>query len=992
MERVFSHFKGDAEFLFRSFSAASSDYFYVWDLEKDTFLVSENMAEDFALPDVVLTNYMDKWMARINQRDGKRIRKAYEEFLLGREDSLNVEYQIRTASNKYIWVSSRGSLQRNPNTGQPLLLAGVLHNLEYDGKIDSVTGLFGTEKCREDFEVMTSNLLDYSGSVMLIGIDEFSSINTLNSHTFGDLVLRTSAQDIQKLLPENACLYRFDGDQFVICGYKMKKEDMVEIYNQICSYGISPHELGSRVYRFTVSAGMITFPDHGCTWSDLEIGASIALKKAKENGKNQYVEFTKEMLIEKLHEQSLSRLLLESVNSGYPGFWPVFQPVCDASTLNVIGAEILLRFDTPEGITISPLEFIPILESTQLIIPVGMWVLERAIVTCKKWIEHIPEFVMNVNISYMQLRDTKFCDKVQALLHKYGVGTKHLALELTESYFITDAPNIEASLKGLRNLKMQLAMDDFGTGYSSLARLAQFNVDVVKIDRMFVQALHKSKYNQEFVESVVKLCHNVGMRVCVEGVETVEEQRSISLLDVDYIQGFYVSRPIDEKGFFAAFVETPFDGRQLIALPDNEMRHHKLVSDRDLLMALMDATPLCLNLWSRNIEIMACNEEVLRLFKVDGFENFQNNFFQFSPQLQPDGQPSKKKAWAMIKEAFEKGRSTFFWMHCNKKGEEIPTEVTSVRIPYQNDAIVVSYTRDLRPQLAGQKAERMAAERIEAVIDATPLTCILWNMEGRAIDCNQVAVNMYGAKDKAEVLNNFEAFSPDNQPDGSVSRQKRKEKFAEARKNGSCIYEWMYRTRNHEEVPCEVTLVRILAESEDIIVAYARDLRELHKTLELNKRLSKIAYYDVLTGSMSRASLIESLQKRYWELKKNDLFALLIFDVDFFKNVNDTYGHNAGDMALRMVVGQAMSHMPKGAKVGRYGGDEFVILIEGIDRDCLQELMNRFIASVAQTPILEGDSCFSITVSVGGAYFDGGDSDWDQLIKRADRALYEAKG
>lgn len=1054
MRRSLSDFDMDADFLFESLCASSRDYFFVWNYEKNLVAVSPSTAKDFGMPDMFLETDRENWIRFVHERDVKRVRETVAEAFAGCSTRLSLECQLLTASGKYIWVAVQAIIKREVQTDRPILISGLVHNLINEGGID---------------------------------------------------------------------IYRFDGDQFIIMGDYVTKEGMMDLYWKLQSYTSQLDEINGQTYRLTASAGLIAFPDQAFTWSELEKGASIALKKTKENGKNQCVEFSHEMLQEKFYEQTLSRYLADSVENGFEGFWVVFQPVCEAYSLKVKGAEILLRYKTPAGDQMSPLEFIPLLEASHLIIPVGIWVLEQAIITCKEWIMHMPDFVMNVNVSYLQLRDPDFCEKVELLLKKYNLDTKHLILELTESYFITDAQNINDSLNRFQDMRLQLAMDDFGTGYSSLARLAQFNVDIVKIDKTFVQSLHKSQYNHDFVESVVRLCHNVGMKVCVEGVETREEQSSVNLLNVDYIQGFYVSEPVVRDMFFDTFIHSPYDNERLIVAIDSEVRQKRLVNDKDLALAMIKSLPLCLNLWSRDQTILACNDELLHLLGAKNFSDIKENFFDFSPIYQPDGVSSEKKLQEKLLGAFESSQDSFFWVHCTREGELIPTEVNFVKVPYQDDFIiagyirdmrvqkaieeknmlfqrrlkalldatplcfnlwnrdmdnimcnqeavklfglndekeymeqffrlspkyqpdgqlstekakaeiekafsvgrtqfswmhctfggemipaeitlvklegedndgqdlVAGYTRDIRSQLKVEAVERRAARRIKGVIDSTPLACLLWNIDEKIIDCNKMAAEMFEAVDKKDLLEHFTDFLPRYQPDGSVTLDKMKEKFQEVRLSGHCIFEWMYQNRRYEAVPCEVCLVKVILEEEEIIVAYSRDLRELRQTLELNAKLTQIANHDTLTGCASRASFMELLSLRFANTPKDGLFALLFFDFDNFKQINDQYGHDAGDMTLRSIVQKVSSLLPTSNVVGRFGGDEFMIQLWEKDFQEISDLLEMISSSIYSEPLLYGEHSFRISLSIGATFRQEGDGSCEDMIKRADDALYEAK-
>lgn len=1244
----------DAHFIFESLSNNTNDYIYVRDCLKGLYMVSENLAEDFSVKKEG-QNFTDVWYSFVHPRDINRVIQTTNESIYDKKKTIRIEYQVINSNGHCTWLSDKATVRYNSKTGNPDIIVGIMHNLSLDGEIDAITGLLMHNKCKEMFDLSRNHKFDNYGSLMLLGIDDFTSINTLNNHSFGDEVLRTTVQELLVLFPDNMEMYRYDGDQFLIVAEEMSKNELINIYNQIKKYSATSHMIKDKSYRFTISAGVACYPQDSVIWTDLEKAVSIALKKAKETGKNQCVEFTNEMLEEKINEQSLGRYLADSIEHDFSGFKVVYQPVCYSQDLKVKGAEILLRFMTPNNELVSPDRFIPLLEQSQLIVPVGLWVLERAIQTCKEWIRYIDGFVMNVNVSYIQLRDSSFCDKVEELLKNYDLDVRHITLELTESYFITDASNINASMKRLKELNLRVAMDDFGTGYSSLARLSQFNVDVVKIDKSFVQSLHESKYNYDFIESVVRLCHNVGMKVCVEGVETREEQESICILNADYMQGFYVSKPIDFDQFFSSFVIQSDINHDLVVVPNMQLRHKQLVGDKDVLMDMMNATPLALNFWNRDIEIIACNTEVLNLFEVKNIEDFKRRFIEYSPERQANGVLSSEYLVDIIQRAFNGEKIRVFWEHCNINGETIPTEVTIVRIPYMSDYIVASYTRDMREQqrmkaeiekfnvrlraildaiplclnlwdrnhnnimcnkvavdmyglsseeeymehffelspkfqpngdssqekaneyieeafvvgrkqfewlhrlpngtqfpaeitlvrieglgengddlLAGytrdMRQQKMMEDKIEkfnirlkaildaspfclnllnkkienimcntaavklfeldnqqeylarffelspkyqpdgslssekaneyiteaytngikqfewlhcklngesipteitlvkiegldedggdlvagyirdmrdqiesekiqqsinartrAVIDSSPLACILWSDDLNIIDCNQVAVNMFQAKDKQEIMDNFDLFMPLTQPDGENSLIKKGRIFQDLFIKNSDTFEWLYLDKNKKEVPCEVSVVRIPLEKEHIIVAHSRDLGELHHTLELNNRLSKMAYYDLLTGVTSRARFVEKLNNDFKSILSDKNFALVIFDIDFFKSVNDSHGHPAGDMVLKRVAKSVEKAIPQRATLGRLGGDEFIIEIPDISKENLKMLLNEIIDNIAHIRFHYDGVDFHSSISMGASLKTMTDESYHQLLNRTDKALYLAK-
>lgn len=1107
-------------FLYKAVSSICSDYLYIWDLEEDILLASPNMVSDLGLDGNRMTNCFHSGIRWIHPHDRERVRELYRTFIRSDEDSQNLEYQALTADGSYIWLSGREKIKRD-DTGKALLIVGILRNLEQFEGVDQVTGLLRHGSARERFENTVEGRAGSHGEVLLLGIDGFKNINILNSHSFGDFVLRTTAQDILKLLPEQVKLYRYDGDQFLLYGNNVRREEMLRIYGDIRKYAFGTHRVNGCSYRFTVSGGIIAYPEEAHSWGELEKGACAALRQAKTNGKDQCVEFTAELL----EELQLSHCLARSVDNGYEGFRLVFQPICDAGTLKVRGAEALLRYTMPDGREISPTEFIPLLEGSRLILPVGLWVLEQAVIDCKVWSRQNPDFIMDVNVSFVQLQDSGFCGKVDALLQKYDLPARNLALELTESYFITNDSIVNESLECLNEMHIELSMDDFGIGYSSLGRLSEIGMDVVKVDRYFVKALHISQYNHDFVESVIRLCHNLNKAVCVEGVETKEEWETISLLNADLVQGFYISRPVEPEVFYRKYLTSTYDSRSLVSPIDKEKIQKKLVNNKELLFAMMNATPLCLILWNRQFEIMACNEKAVKLFRADGKKDIIEHFYRFSPPCQEDGRTSVETVQERITEAFASGYSEFRWMHCDKEGNSIPAEVISVRIPYLDDFVVASYTRDLRAeielsekrwkfrmrlkalldatplclnlwdkefhnimcnreavklfeldseqdylehfnllsperqpdgslstegarekikeamqkgriqfnwlhqkpdgelipaeitlvriegleedgsamvagytrdlrdQIRAEKAERLMARRVRAVVDSSPLACVLWNMRQEALDCNQIAVEMLGARDKEEVLHDFDSFLPLYQPDGSVSVEKRIKTMNEVQKNRRCVFEWVYVNRNGESIPCEVTLVKAVIgkDDEDIIIAYSRDLRELKRTLEIIDRLKRQACYDALTGCLTREYFIENLNGLFQKEKTDAPVMLGLLDLDGFKNVNDTYGHEAGDMTLKRVIKRVGELLPEGTLIGRFGGDEFLFLLQGREQGSVSRMLCSIVEQIPRMQLEYKGNIFTSSISIGAVFRTQKDTCPEDLIRRADDALYQAK-
>lgn len=552
IEKLLKNFSVDPFLLYDAIVNSTDDYVFIIDMKEDLALLSENMAADFALPGRVVPNLTKAWGELVHTRDRGRFLDSMERMVCGETDEHNVEYQVKNRKGDYIWVLCRGRLKRD-EAGNAMVFAGAITNLGDKGKVDHITGLFTQHEC----EKQVSRLLKQGGGggLMLLGLDDFTRINNLNDHIFGDMVLRQLAQDLQNRLPQGADVYRFDGDEFGIVLPGGSEEDMAALYHKIHLYCNRRHDIVGMSYFCTASAGTVVLGRDAGEYMDLIKCAVTALEESKRRGKNTCTAFTPNLIEAELRTLELVNQLQISVSNGMERFSMNYQPLVRAGDSHVLGAEALIRWSCEDFGSVSPEEFVPLLESSGLIIPVGSWVLEEAVRTCKSWIACSADFVMNINISCLQMLDPGFLPLVRATLERYSLEPWHVVLEMTESYFVTDLDALRNTFQELRGMGIRIAMDDFGTGYSSLGLLAQLPADEVKIDRVFITQINRNGFNRAFIGAVIQLCHSVGISVCVEGIETPEELRTVVSLGADSVQGFQFSRPIEEERFRAGLWE-----------------------------------------------------------------------------------------------------------------------------------------------------------------------------------------------------------------------------------------------------------------------------------------------------------------------------------------------------------------------------------------------------------------------------------------------------
>ncbi len=543
--------------LFDLLQQTCSQYIFACDMQSRCCIVSEKLAEDFALPRGISHDFINFWEGLIHPEDRPRYRDSLRAVLVeGRKDIPDIVYRAKARRGEYVWLQCSGRVRCN-KSGQGVLFAGVMSKLVQKGKVDMLTGLLN----KYQFETAVKESLEQyrltgdGGALMIFGIDNFKIINETYNRFFGDAVLRRMAKRIEDILPAAITLYKLDGDEFGII-YRGATEEMVEeLFSNVQRSAMLPQEIDHKMYFCTISAGTVFFPQGGKDYLVLHKHAEAALDLAKNQGKNKNCLFSREKYNRWKRSIAMRDELKSSVENGCSGFDLFFQPQVDAVSRKLCGAEALLRWGNSKGKMVAPMEFIPLLEETKLIIPVGKWVFERAVVVCKQWQKLVPEFHMSVNVSYEQLKDVTFKEFILDCIRRYDITPGSMTLELTESRIVADWSFVNRTFDFFREQGIVIAMDDFGTGYSSLSYLKNLSTDIVKMDREFVRKILFNDFDKRLVEYTVRLCHSIGMQVCIEGVETVAEYRVLTeICNADLIQGYLFGHPESQENFVQKFI------------------------------------------------------------------------------------------------------------------------------------------------------------------------------------------------------------------------------------------------------------------------------------------------------------------------------------------------------------------------------------------------------------------------------------------------------
>jgi diguanylate cyclase (GGDEF)-like protein/PAS domain S-box-containing protein len=380
-------------------------------------------------------------------------------------------------------------------------------------------------------------------AVLFIDLDRFKLVNDTLGHRAGDQLLAEAAGRLAECVRSGDTVGRFGGDEFgAILSDLTRPADASVVAQKMIDALARPFHLDGQETFVSASVGITLFPTDGDQPEALVMNADTAMYRAKEQGRNTYQYFTREMN-ERVHQRVQTEAQLRrGLDRGE--FLVYYQPKLDLASGSISGFEALLRWQHPERGLVSPMEFIPVMEDTALIVPIGEWVLREVCGQIRAW-QHAGLDVppVAVNLSARQFQHKNLEANLRRILHETGVDPSLLQFELTESLLMKDPESAARTLRGLKDSGVTIAVDDFGTGYSSLAYLQRFPLDALKIDRAFVRDLTVDPEDAAITFAIIGLAHSLKLRVIAEGVETKEQLDLLSAHGCDELQGYYFAYP-----------------------------------------------------------------------------------------------------------------------------------------------------------------------------------------------------------------------------------------------------------------------------------------------------------------------------------------------------------------------------------------------------------------------------------------------------------------
>lgn len=567
------------EYIVELFNPCMDDYLYVFDLQKDCYKISKHATERFLLPG---DNFDDAAKAHhtfVYSEDQSRLDDEFRRIMSGEIVFHNMHYRWLDRAGKPVWINCRGRVL-NDADGKPHFLVGCINEIGQKQKADNVSGLLGESSLSAYVEQFEDGLPD--GFFLRIGIDDFRDINGDFGMEYGDYILKSTADCIAENIKPSQRLYRILADEFMVVDFSGgDMEAATELYKNIRKSLDTFIEENGYKSVFTISAGAVDTAKTSGTYENIMKLSEYALNTAKDQGKNRCYIYMQEDYDVFLRKKQITRQLHHAVNHGFEGFETYYQPIVDTKTRRLVGAEALMRFSMPErcedGETkkeavcvgedghdadekvhwerISPVEFIPLLEETGLIIPAGKWMLHQAISTCSRWQKYIPNFRININLSYVQVMKSRVLTEILTALRLYGLEPSAVGIELTESGYLDTNTHFRKLWDGLKKNGVLVILDDFGTGYSNLHCLGDLRPNYIKIDRSFTLKALNNQYEHDLMTQIITMTHKLDLTICVEGIETEDEFAKISELDPDYIQGFLFGKPQPAEEFYENLIK-----------------------------------------------------------------------------------------------------------------------------------------------------------------------------------------------------------------------------------------------------------------------------------------------------------------------------------------------------------------------------------------------------------------------------------------------------
>lgn len=921
------------------------------------------------------------------------------------------------------------------NSGQPVRAIGTLKDvseetsflqeLSLERSSDPLTGLPNKLASVEDLDRrLNGRSYNASLAVFSLDVDGFQEINDNFGSDLGDQVLQVMARRLRELIGEHGWLARLSSDQFLIVLEENISSlgDAMSVGRQLQQRWTQQDQLLAELPVFpTFSIGLATYPEHAQDGKSLIQCANTALMKAKSLGRIQMCAYSSTISRQIQERMDLGSELAQAIKRNQLRL--MVQPQLHRSS-SLVGGEMLLRWTNRMGIAVPPSHFIPLAEESGLILQLSAWTLQTTVEHLGRWQKaglQAPRLALNVSPRELEMPGRRFISALLDGLREHNLSPDQLELEITETALLRNPLLAREQLRVLADQGFRIAIDDFGTGYSSLELLRSLPVHRLKIDRTFVQSITVSPQDQTIVKATITLAHGLGMECIAEGVETSEQRQVLEDLGCDVYQGYLCGRPVELEAFEQMLrtheqtLATSPD--QQPTLPSYSVVQLKPLGEGssvpstfeqlDLLRAAFDITDdyfLLLQVLYRHdglvddLLILEANRAACRYMRQEREAVVGQTLLTIFPQMQQNGLMD-----LCIDAAIRNTPTTISDFAYQKHEIYRDNRCYDIQILPIKGFLMLSW-RDVTERSRAARSLADAAALYRLLTENIVEVVVLLNRSEEVVWVSPSLQPMTGWHQEQWRGKAFrELFAAaDGRPEPvelgtwlSDSGPIRQGRLRLADPKGG--WSWVQLSVRRLSPAGSRTLDALDgAPSPQGELAledgYVLTLQPVDDQVLEERRLLQLVNTDPLTNLESRSAILGWLEHRLLDdrIHTAQPLALLFCDFDDFKSINDTYGHACGDMVLQTVAERILSVLRHRDHAGRLGGDEFLLLLDGVQSLDAAIGVAEKLQRLIDEPIPWGEQRIPASVSIGVALHGAGE-DAALFLKRADRNMYAAK-
>ncbi len=541
--------------LFESYSIIAADtYIFLCDMKYDYSRWSKELVADFELPSEHMYCAGDIWEEHVHPDDRKTYCESIEAIFSGKRSEHDMQYRVLRPNGDCDLVTCRGVVITD-SEGNPEYFAGSIRDHSQKAHIDNVTGLRNQYGFFSDLQ----NYVKSRTPVMIgmCGIAKLTEINEVYGYDAGNKVLQMLGRYLMENVTNRGGTYRLDGSRFAVISAIQSEKEFAGFYYAVRDHFREGIQVDDRKISLELNGGMLVLDDFNVDDQTAYSCLNFAYQESKVKKHGDLVRFDKALTGENRKRLEMLHAIRSSITQDEKGFYLLYQPVVDATTEKVIGAEALLRWKSDEYGMVPPNAFVPILENDPLFPQLGEWIIKTAIKDTARILSYVPDFIVNVNLSYSQVERTDFTDSVMNIVRHEGLSPEHLCLEITERCRLLDMELLRNVIVRLRSGGVRVALDDFGTGYSSVGLVKNLPFDTIKIDRSFVCEIEQDEKEKRLLGNFTDMAGTFGADVCVEGIETSGMRNIIKNYGIHSFQGYYYSKPISIEELLAKLESGP---------------------------------------------------------------------------------------------------------------------------------------------------------------------------------------------------------------------------------------------------------------------------------------------------------------------------------------------------------------------------------------------------------------------------------------------------